>query len=172
MECYVEYVKWAPVGDACASFTVLCSHYDVEVNKKVLKEFCCDGTSDSIASYLDVEDLDRSEGGFQFVLKEPMRKDYVLTDIRTFSERIRNKFNDASITATSNTATYDTSSASAFEKECQIRYSSLSPEQFGESFALAKLVTFLAYPGCPLRIFLELYRPGLLSYPKTLKSNI
>ena len=150
-----------PVGKE-VRFAVLCERYDKTVHDRVLhhlKTFCTrPKTKLSASGSLDVEDLNRAEGGFQMVLKTDKGFGRTTKEaaLKEFTARYAPDF--VAPYAPGPAFPYKGATVPEFEAACQIRYFFVGPAAYGESFGTAKLVTFVAYENCPWRIMLELHR--------------
>lgn len=152
---HMEFYRNLPVGSRkTVSLTVLFERYDSACHTAVLsqlKRFC--SSSAGAPCKMDVRDLDRHEGGFQFELKtDNIRptKDDALTDFVLCHGRLED---DEQHTMHA----YDTSSTVAFESKCQIRYGVGGGDtKYGEAFGKAMLVTFFAFENIPWWVMVQL----------------
>lgn len=164
MKAHSMFYTQRPIGRDTVELTVLCEHYYKSVHDAVLKHlqvFCKKDENlaiGSVASFLEVQDLNRCEGGFQFVLKTNddgyiTTKDNALNDFIIKYNQIQDIDYSPKLIEK-----YNTISVEEFESNCQIRYKSNCIEKYGEKFGSSKLVTFIAYNNCPWHIMLELFR--------------
>jgi len=159
-----EFYTKFPVGKYNVHFTVLCECYDKSVHNAILQhlQIFCNNAKMSPAGFLEVKNLDRAEGGFQFVLKtddSSMRntKEESLNDFSRMWNRCTQEYPTRPGYPVRPLEKYIAESVETFEALCQVRYTDITGN-YGETFGTSKLVTFAAYANCPWHIMLELFR--------------
>lgn len=168
IDCLLKYYDNYPVGriEGGVQITAIFDRFNEKTHFALLKHLqsLCRKSLTSGALYvLDIENLNRMEGGFQIVLRSDdyKSKNESLDKIKNFKGDL--------VYSPQSIALYNTNSIEEFERSCHIRYDltfddMLANEKYGTSFGTAKLVTFISSENCPWRFMLELRR--ILNHPE------